>query len=647
VLKALIVGDRSAIDRPLREAFNRAGVGHLLAISGLHIGIVASVAFLFFKWLMAYVRPLLWKAWTRKAAAMLSLLPVCFYGSVSGFSPSTQRAVLMVSVFLMTFLFEREHDLMNTLALAALVIVTIFPPSLFSISFQLSFAAVLSIIYGLDCLKQRRGLPDPETQGKFVPEIKRRLISFFFVSLFAIGGTLPLAMYYFNRISLVGILANFIVVPLIGFIVVPLGLLAAFLTPVSTFAAQWCFKACHAILRPVLALVDLIAEVPFAAVQTVTPTVLEITCYYVLVWAVLRWAVPEHRHATDAARSARSTRPGPAPANFRAGRNLAALKSKINDAAAGLIGESGSTRTRILAGAAAVIVILILIADAGYWYYQRFGHRDLRVTMIDVGSGNAALLELPGGHTMLIDGGGFSDNSVFDMGARVLAPLLWRKKINTVDTLILSHPNSDHLNGLIYIAANFNVQQIWTNGEPRDTLGYRTLMQIIAAHQIQIPDFKKMPRRHEVNGVGLDILYPRRDFIDRKAYDRWRNTNNNSMVIRISFGTVSFLFAGDIMRAAERELTDITASLLDSTVLLVPHHGSKTSSSEDFIERVDPQICIISCGWKNRYNFPHPEIVQRYARHGCRVLRTDIHGAVSLTTDGRDLDVRPYLTEKE
>ena len=119
------------------------------------------------------------------------------------------------------------------------------------------------------------------------------------------------------------------------------------------------------------------------------------------------------------------------------------------------------------------------------------------------------------------------------------------------------------------------------------------------------------------------------------------------MVIRISFRTVSFLFPGDIMRAAERELTDMAASLLNSTVLLVPHHGSNTSSSEVFIEHVDPQICVISCGWKNRYKFPHPEVLQRYTRHGCRVLRTDIHGAVTLITDGRDLDVRPYLTGKE
>jgi competence protein ComEC len=646
VLKALIVGDRSAISRPLREAFNRAGVGHLLAISGLHIGIVASAAFFFFKWLLAYFRPLLWLAWTRKAAALLSLLPVCFYGAVSGFSPSTQRAVLMISVFLMTFLFEREHDLINTLALAALVILTIFPPSLFSISFQLSFTAVLSILFGLNCLKQFRAVSDSENQRTFLSEIKKRLISFFFVSLFAIGGTLPLAMYYFNQISLVGIFANFIVVPLVGFIAVPLGLVAAFLTPISTLGAQWCFKACHALLSPVLTLVEFVAQIPFAALKTFTPSVLEIGCYYLLAWAVLRRAVLLRCATAYRPRRTDVLPANPDPASSRPCRLLVAISASIAGITGSLRKAGGFICGRNLAGIVAVVVILILMGDTAYWLYQRYGHQDLRVTVIDVGSGNAALLELPGGSTMLIDGGGFSDNSVFDMGARVLAPVLWRKKIKTVDTVVLSHPNSDHLNGLIYIAANFNVRQVMTNGETRDNLGYRALMRIIDNRNIQAPDFKKLPRRHMVNGVGLDILYPRQDFIDRKAYDKWRNSNNNSLVIRISFGAVSFLFPGDVMAAAERELVDIAGSQLHSTVLLAPHHGSKTSSSQAFINRVDPQICIISCGWQNRYKFPHTEIIQRYARRGCRVYRTDLHGAVTLITDGRELDVRPYHGEQ-
>jgi competence protein ComEC len=148
ILKALIIGDRNSISKNLREAFNRAGVGHILAISGLHIGIVATVAFFFFKWILSYFKYFLWNALTVKVAAILTLFPVFIYGLLSGMSPSTQRAVIMVTVFLMTFLFEREHDPINTLAIAAMIILVVHPPCLFSISFQLSFVAVLAIIYG-------------------------------------------------------------------------------------------------------------------------------------------------------------------------------------------------------------------------------------------------------------------------------------------------------------------------------------------------------------------------------------------------------------------------------------------------------------------------------------------------------------------
>ena len=127
------------------------------------------------------------------------------------------------------------------------------------------------------------------------------------------------------------------------------------------------------------------------------------------------------------------------------------------------------------------------------------------------------LLELPGGHTALIDGGGFSDNNTFDMGARVIAPFLWRKKIQTVDTLVLSHPNSDHLNGLIFVARHFNVKTIWTNNETRSTSGYRQLQNIIAQKMIDLPDFQHMPRQQLINGVEFCFLYPPADFFGAKS----------------------------------------------------------------------------------------------------------------------------------
>jgi len=648
VLKALIVGDRSAISPSVREAFNRAGVGHLLAISGLHIGIVATVAFIFFQWLLANFRTLLWKAWTRKGAAVLSLLPICFYGLVSGFSPSTQRAVIMISIFLMTFVFEREQDLINTLALAALVILLIFPPSLFSISFQLSFSAVLFIIYGLNCVQQHQRQGERTIQPSLLIRTKDRLVSFFFVSLFAIGGSLPLAMYYFNQISVVGILANFIIVPLVGFIAVPLGLMGVFLSPVCLACAAGCFKACEVVLSLSLGLVEFFADFPFAALKTFTPTVFEIGCYYLLVWALLRLIEPEpdgdnskgadvqFMHANFPKNHSKQHSAKPI-------RLIIFIKDFAGAAVRNLKWRRASISRRKFVGAVVAVVLLILVGDAGYWFYQRFWHNDLRVTIIDVGQGNAALLELPRGYTMLIDGGGFSDNSTFDVGAGILAPLLWRKKIKSIDTIILTHPNSDHLNGLIYIAEHFNVRQVWTNSEKRDTFGYRTWMNVIAQKNIYVPNFEDLPRQHEINGVALNILYPQNDFRERKATDKWRNANNNSLVVRLSLGSISFLFPGDIMAEAEKELVHISSANLTSTVLLAPHHGSRSSSTIPFLDSVDPQIIVISSGWKNRFGFPHPDVIKRYNHRGYQIFRTDTLGAVTLATDGQRLSMTPFI----
>ena len=215
VLKALIIGDRTRISDSTRQNFTRAGVSHLLAISGLHIGIVATVAFAFSNWLMGWIKPLLWRAWTRKSAALLSLLPVIAYGVVAGFSPSTQRAVLMVSVFLMTFLLAKEQDALNTLALAAFVILMADPPSLFSISFQLSFVTVFVIIYGFSSIQSYGFLQIAPNESNWQRRLSVRLVTFFLVSLFAICGSLPLVAFYFNQISLVGLAANFLVVPLV------------------------------------------------------------------------------------------------------------------------------------------------------------------------------------------------------------------------------------------------------------------------------------------------------------------------------------------------------------------------------------------------------------------------------------------------
>ncbi len=647
VLKALVVGDRSAIAQHTRDGFNRAGVGHLLAISGLHIGIVATMAFLFLQRVLVNIKPLLWRAWTRKAAAVLALIPVWFYGFVSGFSPSTQRAVIMVSIFLMTFLVEREHDVINTIALAALLILVIFPPSVFSISFQLSFCAVLAIVFGFTCLTKGSSRNAEMNQNPVMRSIKNRLIDFLWVSIFAIGGTLPLVMFYFNQVSLVGLLANLLIVPLVGFTVVPLGLIAVFLSSFWLQCAGWCFTVCGAILKLCLKLIDVFAGFELAAVKTFTPSVLEMGCYYLLVWAGLS-LIAKDRTPPDgnAQRGAIVFDDAGQVENNAAITTRHKSISRVNgffaDALSYLKDQKTPLKRRQFIATVAVIVTIALVWDAGYWLYYRFWHQDLRVTVMDVGQGNAALLELPGGYTMLIDGGGFSDNSIFDLGARVVAPFLWRKKIKTVDTLILSHPNSDHLNGLIYIAENFNVQKMWATSEAKNTAGYRELMEVIAKRDIALPNFRLLPRNQVIHGVKFNILYPSDNFLEKKPDEKWRDTNNNSMVIRISLGSISFLFPGDIMAEAENELVQSSPTNLASTVLLAPHHGSRSSSTTPFLERVAPQVVVISSGWKNSYRFPHPAVLQQYRQRGYQLFRTDTHGAINFSTDGEHLSVKPF-----
>jgi competence protein ComEC len=640
VLKALIIGDRTRISDATRQRFNRAGVGHLLAISGLHIGIVATVAFTFFHWLMGWIKPFLWRAWTRKTAALLSLLPVIAYGVVAGLSPSTQRAVLMVAVFLMAFILAKEQDSLNTLALAALVILVVDPPSLFSISFQLSFVTVGVIIFGFSSIRNYAVLKIAPSQSTWYQRLSVRLVSFLLVSLFAICGSLPLVAFYFNQISLVGLAANFLVVPLVGFITIPLALTALFLSPLSLTLAAWCLKAGALSLARALDIVNFFAQLPFAAIKTVTPSVLEMTCFYILGWALLTIL----RHRPDRV-------PG-----------LQATTTAFSNRDAGIPGESVSTKTRKLkkifrlilgdgvlgeppirlAKFAMILALITLTADSCYWLYQRFWHPDLRITVIDVGDGSAALLEIPGGYTIMIDGGGFSDNAAFDVGARIIAPFLWRKKIKTVDLLILSHPNSDHLNGLIYLADHFNVKTLWTNDESRDTLGFNNLMEVCARRGILSPNFAHMARSHQISGVQLDLLYPPRDFMDHKASDKWRNANNNSLVVKVSYGDASFLFPGDIMAPAERELVGLAGGRLASRVLIAPHHGSRSSSTQQLLKQVDPEVIVVSCRRNGRFNFPHPEILKRYKDLGVKILRTDLNGAVRLSTNGQLIRINSF-----
>lgn len=599
VLKALVMGDMSGIPADVRQAFARTGTSHILAISGLHISLVATAAFALFRRGLSRVPWCLRHAWTRKGAALLTIGPAVAYALVAGFSPSTQRALIMVVVFLTALLAERRTDLKNSLAAAALAILIVHPPSLFSVSFQLSFAAVFAIIYGMEWVSVCFPPPVPPID-RWV-RIRRWVGMFIAVSVCATWGTLPICLHYFNLASVAGLLANCVVIPVMGYLSVGLGLIGSLVGMVSVPAAVACHWLNGLMLAPTIAFIQWMSGLPLAWVRTVTPTIVEMALFYLLTWAGMEM-LRQRRSGTAAE-----------PAGVRRGHRLRP---------------------------AVVVLALALLAaavDTGYWAFERFGRSDLRVTVLDVGQGSAVLLELPGGHTMLVDGGGAPDRSIFDVGAAVVAPYLWRQKIGTVDTLVLTHANSDHVNGLIFIAENFRIGSLWAASRATAHPGYAELLRVCDLRSVPHPAFADLARRHAFGAATVDILYP------PVAGPRHRDENNHSIVLRARIGDHTVLLPGDIMHAAERELVRASGPDLRSTVLLAPHHGGRSSSSPELVAATAPDTVLISCRERPGGGIPHPSVLERYHAVGARVRRTDRDGALTVTADGQRITVRPHI----
>ncbi|MGB5984131.1 MAG: DNA internalization-related competence protein ComEC/Rec2, partial [Desulfobacterales bacterium] len=602
LLGALLLGNREGIPGDLRQAFARTGTAHLLAISGLHMGMVAGASFWILKLLLGLNQHLVLLARARKIAALGAILVVSAYGILAGLAPSTQRALAMAALALTALVVEREVDLFNLMAWAALVILVWHPPALFTLSFQLSFAAVFWIVFGL---RQGRRIsllrPGPGDRPSALSQRLLRWVALsLWVTLLATLGTLPLIIQAFNQVSLVGLGCNLLLVPLVGWVVLPLGLLGLGTAWISAPLCAWFVQAAALPLKLICLFVRGIGGLSWAALHTVSFSIVEIGCYYLLLGAGLVWLGTQRRN------------PGKTSVPvWRCPRRLAA----------------------ILGGFA----LAVALVDAGYWSHRRFWTPDLRMTMLDVGQGTAVVVEAPGGDVMLVDGGGFADSASFDVGARLLAPFLWQRKIASVNTLVLTHPNSDHLNGLIYIAEHFRVQEFWSNGQGADTLGYRTLRRVLDRRGVTLRTAFSGDELPRLGQLKRDILYPPRGFLRRAERGPWKDANNNSLVLKLTHGTHTILLTGDIMAAAERELVAHSGQQLLSSVLVVPHHGSRSSCTTEFVDRVRPEYALISCGWQNHYRFPHPTVVSRLKRYSRHIFRTDLHGAVGLRSDGRHL----------
>lgn len=587
ILRALIIGDDGRLGKDVRETFARAGVAHVLSISGLHIGLVAAAAYGAWWWLLGRSRYLLLRFTMPKLAAVLTIPPVLLYAGLAGGSVATWRATIMVLVYLLAILLNRQDEVYRSLALAALLISLLWPGAVLDISFQLSFLSMLAIFLGMSRFSvwwaQVRQSPWCQLHPRWARLLHWGVI-YIAVSGCALLGTAPATAAHFNQVALAGLFANVLVVPLLGSAAVLLGLAAACAVFLLPGVASLFLLGAGLITRLGAWLVEGIGTWPYAAVRVVTPTLLELVLLYGLLTYTLCHSTLRQWHAG----------------------------------------------TRFLLP----LLVAALLTDSALWTWDRYFRRDLRVTFLDVGQGDAAVVEFPGSPVMVIDGGGFASED-FDTGQAIVAPFLWSRKIGRIDILVLSHPQLDHYGGLAFLVQHFSVREFWFNGDRAPSERFARLQAALDRAGVVSRVLCRGAADQQFAGVRVQILHP-------PCQRTGRNTNNASLIVRLSHGTVDFLFTGDVEAPGEHTLLAATDTVA-SEILKVPHHGSRTSSTWAFVRAVAPQVAVVSLGLHNRFHFPAPEVVHRYTEHGGRLLRTDQVGAVTVLSTGQTYRVETVV----
>ncbi len=622
--RAMLLGDRSFVERDRVVDFQKTGVYHVLVLAGLHVGALAA----FFLWAGRRLRLALFPR------VLLTLFALVAYACIVEDRPPIVRAVLMAAVYLSAKLLYRRMDLLNVAAISALAILAARPSEITDASFLLSFAAVATIgAIALPVIARSsepyrlalNHLSDVTRDVSHMPRaiqfriemraaaawVSTRLPRFaspfgstllvrpcraalyfweiIFISAILQLGMLPPLAYYFHRITLAGPLANVPALLLTG-LAVPIGFLTLAASLVSQALAAWLAK----LLGLILAMLD----------------------------ASVRWFAGWHG------------------ASYRIPEPSLAL---IAIFAAFAIALSAGIRMRRnpwwpLSAAIALLATAVIIAT--HPFPPRLAPQRLELTVLDVGQGDSLFLSFPRGRTMLVDAGGELGNfhsdgmrAGIDVGEDVVSPYLWSRGLKQIDIVALTHAHQDHIGGLRAIFENFRVGELWV-GRDVQSAAYREVLAAARAHGVPIRHLKQGDTFSE-DGVSGNILWPDNLSEGQSA------KNDDSLVMRLTEGAESFLLAGDIERPAERKILADEQSV-GVNFLKVAHHGSKTSTTDPFLSAAHPAFAAISVGMDNIFGHPSPEVTGRLEAAGVRVYRTDRNGAVTASTDGSTLRVSAF-----
>jgi competence protein ComEC len=578
-LTAVLLGATRSLEPDTRAHLTRTGLAHVVSVSGFHVAVAAGAFVVALRWLLLRLGPLALRIDVRSVAAMAGLAPVAAYAAIAGGTVPATRSFLTYGILVLVLIGRRPPDGFRALALVALLLACGTPDVAADVSFELSFMAVAGLLALAMHMRRRRDDRRP-AGGTRIAWWRTLVVAPITTALVASTATAPLTAWHFQQVSLIAPLANLLTLPLLGPATLVPGLIALPLVTLAPRVADVLLFVANAAASAGLALAARLAAIPGAAVSTPMPNLLEVTlCYGWLAW--LWWRLR-------------------GPADHRPRRLVTAL------------------------------LAVVTFADLGYWVWERRFNPDLRVTFLAVGQGDAAVVELPRGGVMVIDGGGLPGD--FDPGERVIAPFLRSRKILRVDVLVLSHPQLDHFGGLAHLAEQFAPAELWSNGTRSASAAFARLETALFTSGVRRVVLRRGMER-TLGDVRMEILHP--------TSADGLGVNDASLVLRLVYDETAVLFTGDIEHVAEAEMLHV-GRVPATEVLKVAHHGSATSSTGAWLAAVRPRIAVVSTGEGNRFGFPAPSVVRRLHATGARVWNTAEHGAVRVVSDGRHVAARAF-----
>ncbi|SDP62091.1 DNA internalization-related competence protein ComEC/Rec2 [Desulforhopalus singaporensis] len=584
IYRALLVGDRSVIADNTLESFKVSGTMHILAISGIHMTLVGTMLYAVFYFFLSRSEQLLLHYPVPKIAAFISMPFLFCYALLAGMNSPVFRALVMSCMVILALCLRRPGTFGSLLAATALLIAALDPAQIFTISFQLSFVAVTSIFLAIGQIRAflpPTGQPASQTTVRsWITRLVRWITIGVLVSLSATLATAPILINSFSRVSVVGPIANLIVEPLLCFWTLPLGILSLPATVVSPELSNFLLSLGASSLPAVMSTIDFFSSFTCSALWLPNLPWWLIGGYY----ALLLWL-------------------------------LCCRKTFFLPA------------------------ITVFGGFCGYiLLFHQFSPpppspQNMRITFLDIGQGSATLVEFDSGEKIIVDGGGYSFGSS-DVGKRTIAPYLFWRLIDSVDGLVITHPDADHYNGLDIIVDRFKPQFIWVRslGGDYDNPAYRQLLVKAKNNNVQLTAPRAGERivfgKAATNKLECVENFTSDSFLQPAGHGS-RMHKNSGLVVRVCIDKRCVLLPGDIGIAGEQFLIDSNKDMA-STVLLAAHHGSVTSNSQQFIDGVDPEIVIVSAGNNSRNHFPHPSLIQKCRNRGIDLFTTDKNGTLEL-----------------